>query len=222
MKLLKKLAVTVHSQVEAMADRFENKESISTAYIREYERAVAKTKVRLAQAEGEVARLEREAARLREQANLWAKRARRVHTEDEAKALDCVARMKETESDLRRIRAELAEAGRLRRKMARDVDQILEKLEALKRRHQDLAARQACAEAAGALQDAEGGTQQDVDELFARWETEVVARELGTQAAPVGGDSLAEEFEASERQSDLRSALAELLANPGSREEEKP
>jgi phage shock protein A len=102
--------------------------------------------------------------------------------------------------------------------MARDVEQILEKLEALKRRHQNLAGRQACAEAAGALQDADGGMRQDVDELFARWETEVTARELHTHASPVAGDSLAEEFEAAERQSDLRSSLADLLATPGSKQ----
>lgn len=222
MNLFRKLAVSVHSQVEAMTDRFENKEALSTAYIREYERGVAKAKVRLTQVEGEVARLEKEAGRLHEQTKLWADRARLVHAEDENKALDCIARMTQSQGCHRRVQAELEETERLRQQMTRDVDQILKKLEALRRKHQNLACRQACAEAAGALQDGDVGIDRNVDELFARWETDVVARELHSRSPAVASDPLAEEFAADEQKRDLRLALERLLATPIPEEEKKP
>ena len=40
MKLFRKLAVSIHARAEAMASQLENKEAISTSYIREYERCL--------------------------------------------------------------------------------------------------------------------------------------------------------------------------------------
>lgn len=220
MKLFKKLAVTVSSSVDAMADRFENKEALSMAYIREYERVVAKAKVRSAQVDGEVVRLEREAARLKEQVALWAERARRVHLSDETKALACVARMSQAQTDRCRAVSELGEVKNLKGKMARDVDHILKKLEALKRKHQNLAGRQACAEAVHALQHADGGIHHDIDDLFTRWETDVVARELHARCETAVTDTLSEEFDTDEQQHALQLALEQLIADPKSEEEE--
>ena len=211
MKLFKKLAINVHSRVEAVADRIENKEALSTAYIHEYERIVAKAKVRSAQVESEVARLEKEAARLSEQAELWAARARRVHSTDESKALACVARMTEARAGRRQVLSDLEEARSLKHRMARDVEGILEKLEALKRRQRDLAGRQSCAEAINAIQRVDGGIQHDIDDLFTRWETDVVAQELHARTPDTAGDSLDDEFAALERKQSLRRALEEIL-----------
>jgi len=220
-KLFKKLAINVHSRVEAVADRLENKEALSTAYIREYERIVAKAKVRSAQVDAEVARLEQEAARLQEQAELWAERARRVHSADESKALACVARMTEVQAGHRKVLSDLEEAGSLKRKMAQDVDHILKKLEALKRKHQNLSGRQACAEAFNALQHADTGIQDDIDDLFARWETDVVAQELHVQSSAIASDPLAAEFDTAEQEQALRMALEQIIATPRPQEEKK-
>ncbi len=214
MKLFKKLAITVSSGVDAMADRFENKEALSIAYIREYERVVAKAKVRSAQVDEEVARLEKEAVRLKEQAALWAERARQVHLSDESKALACVARMTQAQKDHRQVASELDEVMNLKRKMAGDVDHILKKLEAVKRKHQNLAGRQACAEAAYALQRTDGGIHHDIDDLFTRWETDVVARELHARCETVVNDTLTAEFDADEQQQALRVVLDQLIADP--------
>ena len=219
MKLFKKLAINVHSRVEAVADRIENKEALSTAYIREYERIVAKAKVRSAQADCEVARLQKAAARLREEADLWAARARRVHPSDESKALACVARMTQAQAGHRQVLGDLEKARSFKHKMALDVDSILEKLEALKRRQQNLAGRQACAEAFNAMQRTDG-VQDDIDDLFTRWETEVVAQELHVQSPDIAGDSLDEEFTTLEQEQALRLALEQILETP-ERQEEK-
>lgn len=221
MKLFKKLAINVHSRVEAVADRIENKEALSTAYIREYERIVAKAKVRSAQVESEVARLEKEAARLREQAELWAGRARRVHSSDESKALECVARMTQARTARGQVLGDLEEARHLKQKMASDVDHILKKLEALRRRHQNLSGRQACAEAFNALQCVDSGIQDDMDDLFARWETDVVAQELHAQFPDITGDPLDEEFASAEQEQALRHVLKQIIATPEQGEEKE-
>jgi phage shock protein A len=213
-KLFKKLAINVHSRVEAMADRIENKEGLSSAYIREYERIVAKAKVRSAHVENEVVRLEKEAFRLREQAELWAGRARQVHASDELKALACVARMTQAQAAHGQVFDDLEAARRLKRKMAADVDHILKKLEMLRRRHQNLAGRQACAEAFNALQSVDGGIQDDIDDLFTRWETDVVAQELHARSPGITGDALAEEFFSVEQEQALRQALKQIIETP--------
>lgn len=221
MKLFKKLAINVHSRVEAVADRIENKEALSTAYIREYERIVAKAKVRSAQADGEVARLEKAAVRLQEEADLWAARARRVHSADESKALACVARMTEAQAGHRQVLSDLEEARGLKHKVARDVDSILEKLAALKRRHQNLAGRQACAEAFNAVQRTDGSIQDDIDDLLTRWETDVVAQELHVQPPVMAGDALEEEFATLEQEQALRLALEQILEQPEQQKEKE-
>jgi phage shock protein A len=221
MKLFKKVAISIHSRVEAMVDRFENKQALSTAYIREYERVVAKAKVRSAQVDSEVTRLEKEAVKLREQSELWVERARRVHLTDESKALACVARMTQTQAGYRQVQSDLEEARNLKKKMTHDVDQILKKLGALKRKHQNLAGRQVCAEAVNTLQDTDGGIQHDIDDLFARWETDVVAQELHAQSPAVASDCLAEEFGTDEQNQALRLALEQIIATPSSAKEEE-
>lgn len=220
MRLFKKLSINVCSHVEALADRIENKEALSAAYIREYERVVAKAKVRASQVEQEVSRLEKEAAHLREQEALWAERARRVHVADENKALSCVARMTEVQAAYRRVQSELEEVKGLKQKMARDVDHILKKFEGLKRKHQNLAGRQACADAVHALQNIDGGIQNDIDDLFSRWETDVVARELHGRTMTDSGDLLAEEFETCEHKEALRMTLEEIIATSSPNEED--
>lgn len=221
MKLFQKVAINIHSHVEALVDRFENKEAISTAYIHEYERIVAKAKVKSAQVDREVAQLEKESAHLREQSDLWAERARRVHSTDESKALACVARMIQANADCHQAQCNLEEARKLNKIMAQDVAQVLKKLEALKRKHQNLAGRQICAEAVNTLQNADGGIQHDIDNLFTRWETEVVTQELHTQSPDVANDCLVEEFDAAEQRLELRLALEQVLAAPSSAKENK-
>lgn len=67
---LKKLAININSRMDVVAERFENREALSSAYIREYERIVAKAKVRLAQVDNEVARLKNNSRELGEKIQL--------------------------------------------------------------------------------------------------------------------------------------------------------
>lgn len=221
MKLLKKLAVNINSQIDAVAERFENREALSNAYIREYERIVAKAKVRLIQVDHEVARLENNAREFGEKIQLWTDRARRIHESDQAKALVCVARMTKCEQRRKQVLKNLEDATTLRNKMAQDVDHILKKLEAHKRRHQNLTGRQVCAEAVHAMQYAETGLETDIGDLFTRWETDVVAGELHAQLPADGDDPLDHEFDTAEQEQALRMALEEIITTPEPNKEKK-
>ncbi len=212
MKLFKKLAISVNSRIDAVADRFENREALSSAYIREYERIVAKAKVRLAQVDNEVLRLECSCSDLDVKIKLWADRARRIHETDEVKALECVARMTKCEENRHQVLKSLEDTRKLKIRMARDVDHILQKLEAHKRRHQNLASRQVCADAVHVTQDADTGLETDIDDLFTRWETDVVASELHAQLPDPHNDLLDREFDMNEQEQALRMTLEEIIA----------
>jgi phage shock protein A len=204
-----------------VAERFENREALSNAYIREYERIVARAKVRLAQVDNEVSRLEKSSRDLGEKIRLWTDRARRIHGADEAKALECVARMIKCEQRRKEVQKNLEDARNLRNKMARDVDHILKKLEAHKRRHQNLTGRQVCSEAVHAMQYAETGLETHIDDLFTRWETDVVASELHAQLPASADDPLDHEFDTAEQQQALRMALEEIIVTSEPNKEKK-
>lgn len=208
------------SRVETLADQFENKEALAEAYIREYERVAARAKVKLNQVAAQANGLEAKAAELRRQSSQWAERARRVHGGDRRKAMECVARMKEIDEARDGVLNDLEETRGLQAKMSGDVGQILRKLETLKRKQQNLSGRQACAQAVQALHHADGAIQGDVDELLARWETDVVARELHGAASLEPVDPLAREFETEERERELERTLEELVAAPRAMEED--
>ncbi len=214
MKLFKKLAVNFHSQVEAVANQFENKEALSSSYIREYERVVATAKVKLSRIEAEVVRLEKETDRLAAQTTLWKDRARRVHAADERQALECVRRMKRAQANHSAVLQELAEIRDLKRRMTHDVDQAEQKLTDLKRRHRALAGRQSCAEAMDGLPCAEKCLPEDLDALYTRWETEVTAHELHTRTLTPETDRLAAAFDREEEEEDLRLTLTEIITDP--------
>lgn len=212
MKLFKKLAVNMHSQVEAVANQFENKEALSASYIREYERIVAKAKVKLAQVTDEVVRLEKESRRLAGQAARWRDRARQVHAEDEDQALECVRRMQRMEADRSDRQAELDETRELQRQMARDLDAAHRKLGNLRRRHRLLAGRQTCADARDVLAPGDGSLPEDLDALYTRWETDVTAREIHVGTARPESDPLAAAFDRREAEADLRRTLAKIVS----------
>ena len=219
MKLFRKLAVNVQSQMEAVAHQFENKEALSSSYIREYERIVATAKVKLARVDAEAARLEKEIERLASQAALWKKRARRVHTEDKDQALECVRRMQQARNARSDIEHELEEIRELKHQMAGDVDQAGRKLDDLKRRHRILAGRQSCAEALDGLPAEQARLPQDLDALYSRWETDVVARELHTRSLAPAADRLAAAFDRQEDEAALQMTLAEIVNDPNDRKE---
>jgi phage shock protein A len=214
MKLFKKLAININSGIDTMADRFENREALSKAYIREYEKTAARAKVRLARVEQEVLRLENEYRDSGEKIQIWSDRALRIHSSDEDKALVCVARMKKCQQHQQEIQQNLENARGLKAKMDRDVDHILKKLNAHQHRHQNLADRQVCAEAFHAVQYAETGLDSDIDELFVRWETDVVAGELSTQLPDLNEDTLDHEFDTIEQEQALREELEKIIATP--------
>lgn len=212
MKLFKKLAVTVNSQVEAVADRFENREALSSAYIGEYEKVVAKSQVKLTQIDNEVNRLLRDVNKYKEAAEVWAERARRVHSTDNEKALECISRMTVVQKKQKAAEVDLKETQGLKDKMAQDLDYVHEKLNTLKRRHRNLSGRQVCANAVHTIQQVDGTIQQDIDNLFNRWETEVVTTELRSNTQQEGYDPLAEEFNNLENKEALQQTLNDLLA----------
>ncbi len=212
MRLFKKIAVSVHTRIDDLATQFENKEGLSASYIREYERHAAKAKVKLAQVRADVARLDKRARQLDREKTLWTDRAKRIYAADENKALECVRRLKHVQAAKDQLRLDWSQARDLESRMAGDVDQILVKLDELKRKHRALSGRQACAEALDSFQGAESKVGQDVDDLFERWDMDVTARELHAQCADTSYDCLADEFDREEEAEDLRAALDEIIA----------
>ena len=218
MKLFRKLAVNIHSRMEAVADQIENKATLSQSYIREYERLVAQAKVRQLQLEKEVERLEEEACQLETKASLWSRRAQQVYQEDEDKALECVRRLKKVQNRRNHVAAELESTRNLAHKMKGDVESMLQRLAQIKEKQRALVSRQVCADAVQNFRGADTNVDHDIDDLFARWEMDVVAKELHCQSATMVSesdfDSLERRFDQEDEEKELRQMLDELTNVP--------
>ena len=142
----------------------------------------------------------------------WAERARWVRKDDENKALACVERMIKCKAEHDKILKNIEETKKLQQKMRSDVEHILCNLDELKRKHQNLTGRQACAEAAQAIHQSCGNLNNDIDDFFSRWETDVVTSELHYQVPSEATDALADEFDTVEHKESLRKTLDELIA----------
>jgi hypothetical protein len=62
------------------------------------------------------------------------------------------------------------------------------------------------------MQSTGTGLEIDMDDLFTRWETEVVASELHAQLPASADDALDYEFDTVEQKQALRTALEEIIA----------
>ncbi|MBD3419612.1 MAG: hypothetical protein GF398_05780 [Chitinivibrionales bacterium] len=211
MKLLKRIAVNIQAKMEDLTSQIENKEALTLSYIREYERVVAKAKIRLSHVKGDALRLEKDQARLQQDEINWKGRARKVYADDEAKALECMRRAKRAQTEHQKITVEIKEVRELEIKMERDVERIQKKLETVKHRQRALAGRQSCAEALHSAASLNADAHEGLDDLLTRWETDVVASELQSDSVCVNRDSLTDEFDKQEEEADLKCALDELM-----------
>lgn len=208
MNPFKRLYVSVKAQINEVADDFENHEAVADAAIHELDKLAARTRVQLGRVDREIKSMEERQARLRQDAATWSQRAVRVAA-DEARALECVRRLETVEREAGTLERALQETLALRGKLRTEHERQTAKLDEAKRRRTLLSSRQYQAEYAN-LPGLLGGNEADgIDAVLDRWEVQLSGAESGEGFC--GADSLAAEFERTERAEALRQRLADLV-----------
>jgi phage shock protein A len=218
MSLLKRLTLAVSSSVERLVGEIENHDAVVEAGIRESRRLYARAAVRHTRLRAEGERLCARRDGLKRDAIAWRERARTAT--DEEQALECLRRAKHAAEQAQSLDRACARHVALEQRLADEIARQRQRVADLEHRRQLMRSREATADAATGIRDAEDGASLDLDGAFERWEVKVTEAEIEYDAvAPV--DAFAAGFVAEEERAALRAELAALKADPADRPESR-
>ena len=210
MNSIKRLFVSIKSQVDQVADEFENHEALAGAAIQDLQAIASKTRLHLHKVSKLSAQYQKQLTQQQEQAKLWSERAIKASKEDEHKALQCVKRLRQTQQQITLLEQQHQESTAQESKIRNDLNAISEQLQMLKNKKEILAARQNRANIQESLNDRHGNPVQEVNNIFERWEGTVVSSEFEVPEHDIDTDNFADEFEQEEDDLALKMMLDDL------------
>lgn len=209
MNTFKRMFVTVKSRIDTAADHFENHEALAGAAIKDLQAIAAKTSIQLRHVQELSNRQKLKLDELNTEAERWKERAVSVGEQDEQRALECVKRLRYTTARIEQIEKQLEESCRVEVQIRSDLEKIQDKLQTLKKKKELLAARQNRVDAMAALDRHQDFYQEELQDVFERWEDRVTGSEFQYQEVPEE-DPLAADFEKQEEEDELKRMLEEL------------
>ncbi len=209
MSSIKRIFLSLKSQIDSVADEFENHEALAGAAIKDLTAIGAKTRVQKHRIDQMVANHEQKIAELGKQADLWAQRALQSRDKDEQRALECTRRLRVTREKIERHEKQLSDSRKLQARVSTDVAKIQEKLAHLKEQKEMLAARENRVRVGATLKQQQTAWRSDVEDVFERWESTVVGSEFTSNDIP-NEDPLDREFIEQEDEFELKEMLDSL------------
>ncbi len=209
MNSLKRIFVSIKSQIDHVADDFENHEALADAAIQDLQALATKTRLHLHKVTKMAEQYLKNKQELEQQAHLWKERALKVKQKDEQKALQCVKRLRQTQQQIALLEQQCQQSTAQEAKIRDDLNAIQEQLQVLKNKKEILAARQNRAGIHEVLLDSRGNPLSDAKNIFDRWEGSVVSAEYDAPEN-IDTDSFATEFEQEEDELALKMMLDEL------------
>jgi phage shock protein A len=228
MNTVKRLFISIKQQIENLAEDFEDHQALINAAIVELDEVGATTQIQLNRTRNELTNYEKQIKEIETESTLWADRARKLHTEDESKALDCVKRIKALQSQSQRLAEQIDHSIEVERHLIKDLNAINDKRNELKIRKDNLSSRQNRTVADQLMAHSENGVVTQADRILDRWENRVVSKEYRAQQTQHAEhldtvDPLQHQFEQEEEMENLKSML-DQLTNPADQpgKSEKP
>jgi len=212
MNHLKRIFVSIKSQVDQVADEFENHEALAGAAIQDLQAIGSKTRLHLHKVSKLSVQYQQQLDQQQELARLWSERAIKAREEDEQKALQCVKRLRQTQQQIKMLEKQCEQSTAQELKIRNDLNSISEQLQVLKNKKEILAARQNRASIQDSLNNTKGNPVQEVNNIFERWEGTVVSSEFEVPDHELDTDNFANEFEQEEDDLALKMMLDELSA----------
>jgi len=209
MNNIKRIFVSIKSQIDHVADEFENHEALAGAAIEDLQVLASKTRLHLHRVRKMSEHYQTQLQAEQEQARLWSDRAIKAKKEDENKALQCVKRLRQTQKLITMFEQQSHDSTVQEEKISQDLNAIQEQLQVLKNKKEILAARQNRTGVKEALTDNQGNSLQNVQNVFDRWEGSVVSAEFESTEV-IDSDNFASSFEQEEDVLELKMMLDEL------------
>jgi phage shock protein A len=217
MRLIKRISTTVSSTLDKAVSKVENHDAIINAALRETQQAAARSRVRLVRVQKDGNNLKTRRDELRKAVLQWTDRAKSIAASDEPKALECLRRRKECETQATGLEASIDKHRELEDRVTENLKKIEARIGEVSHQRNMMRSRQSVAEATRIINNIEGVSYGEIEDTFDRWEINVGETEI-MHGSGASTDSLESAFLVEEDSEALRAELA-LLVNKD--EEEK-
>jgi len=210
MSLIRRISASITSSVDKAVAKVENHDAIINAALRETQQAAARSRVRLERVRKDGNHLKGRKQDLELAIGRWTERARNIATKDETKALECLRRRKDCESQLRNLKDSIEKHNELETRIAEQVKKIEARIGEVSHQRNMMRSRQSVAEAMTAIHNIEGVSYGEIEDTFDRWEINLGETEI-LMGAGSTTDPLDTAFLAEEDTAELKAELYDLL-----------
>ena len=207
---LKRLVATFGTNFDNFVSKVENHEAVADAMIDDVKAAAAKLTMQKARNAQQLIQLSRKKENMLNDIERWRQRAVSTAENDEARALECVKRLKHEEKQLKALDTQLQEHESLEVQLQQRLSHVEERISELQLKKAALSSRTAKTKALALSDQASIG---DVDSVFDRWEESVIKDEYLDNSIIKPVDHLEKTFLETEEMDDLKSALADLRSS---------
>ena len=219
MSVFKRFSVAVSTRLDQLVGDLENHDAVVEAGIRESRRLYAQAKVRYQRLQRDGEGLRRRLEERRASERDWRERALSCAPGDdgEEKALQCLKRARQAAREAASLEQAWRQQQSVERRLAAEIDALRERVAQLAQRRSLMRSREATADAAVRVRQAECDPRLDLDETFERWEVRLTEAEMAAEQSAqwyaqdsVGPDPLEEEFLVAEERAGLQAELDRL------------
>ena len=210
MSLIRRISTTISSSVDRAVSKVENHDAIINAALRDTQQAAARSRVRLNRVQKDGHNLKTRRAALQQASLRWTERARTVAGDDEAKALECLRRRNDCETQLRHLDDSIAKHDELEERISSQVKKIEQRVGEVAQQRNLMRSRQSVADAMRTINNVEGISYGEIEDTFDRWEINLGETEILTNTTTTV-DPLESAFQAEEDTAELRAELEALL-----------
>ncbi len=216
MNIFKRFTTSVTATLDNTVRQIENHDAIIEATIKQTRQAAAKTKARINTLRQQQHTYETQLKAAQEQTKLWEQRATKLASNDQAKALQCIARRNQCQNDIERLSGLIEQQQNLIIDVTRNLDKLQQQRDEMTQKHNLMRSRQAVADVNRAV----GKVSQDesVNDTFERWESMVMEHEMAVSDV-CASDPLDDEFSQQETQAELLIQLTELTNTKNNKKE---
>ena len=207
MNLIKRLTTTVSATLDSAVGQLENHDAIIETTIKETRQSIAKTKARINTLRQQLNTYETQLSDAHEQHALWTQRATKLAESDQEKALQCLSRRNQSQSEITRLTQLIEQQKNLISDVSSNLQKLQNKSDEMSQKYNLMRSRQAVADVNRAVGKA--SSDVSVNDTFERWESIVMEHEM-TVSDICSRDPLDAEFVQQENEADLLKQLAEL------------
>ncbi len=210
MSLIRRISTSITSSVDRAVSKVENHDAIINSALRDTQQAAARSRVRLERVRKDGKALKTRRVDLKVSVSRWTERARSIAATNEPKALECLRRRKDCETQLQNLDESIEKHDELEARIVEQVKKIEARIGEVAQQRNMMRSRQSVAEAMRTINNIEGVSYGEIEDTFDRWEINLGETEILTGSMATT-DPLDSAFLAEEDTTELRAELSELL-----------